>query len=76
MDEATAFFGKRTYVLDAYDRYANPEANCLLQRIEDYKGTVVVTTNHSENMNSAFTHLMDVVVWFPLADLDGRHKLS
>jgi SpoVK/Ycf46/Vps4 family AAA+-type ATPase len=47
-----------------------------VQRIEDYKGTVVLTTNHRENMNSAFTHLMDVIVWFPLPDLEERHKLS
>jgi SpoVK/Ycf46/Vps4 family AAA+-type ATPase len=76
LDEATAFFGKRTYVLDAYDRYANPEANCLLQRIEDYRGTVVLTTNHRENMNFAFTHLMDVVFRFSLPDSEERHKLS
>ena len=33
-DEADALFGRRTDVKDAHDRYANAEADYLLQRLE------------------------------------------
>lgn len=38
LDEADALFGKCTEVTDSYDRYANIEANYLLQRKEEYRG--------------------------------------
>ena len=44
-DEADALFGKRSEVKDSHDRYANIEVNHLLQRMEDYRGVAVLTTN-------------------------------
>lgn len=44
-DEADALFGKRSEVKDSHDRYANIEVNFLLQKIEEYSGLVVLTTN-------------------------------
>lgn len=41
-DEADALFGKRTDVKDAHDRYSNAEVSYLFQRIESYKGTVII----------------------------------
>ena len=41
-DEADALFGKRTNVKDAHDRYANEEIAYLLQRIESFKGIVLL----------------------------------
>jgi SpoVK/Ycf46/Vps4 family AAA+-type ATPase len=43
-DEADALFGKRTEVKDAHDRFANQEISYLLQRIESYRGVVIVAT--------------------------------
>ncbi len=43
-DEADALFGKRTEVKDSHDRYANIEVSYLLQRIEKYRGAVIVAT--------------------------------
>jgi SpoVK/Ycf46/Vps4 family AAA+-type ATPase len=43
-DEADALFGKRTDVKDAHDRFANAETACLLQRIEQYRGLVVLVS--------------------------------
>ena len=37
-DEADTLSGKRGKVKDARDRYANMEANYLLQRLEDLPG--------------------------------------
>lgn len=41
-DEADALFGKRTDVKDSHDRYANEEIAYLLQRIESFKGIVLL----------------------------------
>ncbi|MCK7496544.1 MAG: hypothetical protein MZW92_40755 [Comamonadaceae bacterium] len=48
----------------ANDRYANLETNYLLQRLENYQGIVLVTTNLAENIDRAFQRRMDVVVPF------------
>jgi SpoVK/Ycf46/Vps4 family AAA+-type ATPase len=63
-DEADALFGKRSEVKVSHDRYANIEIGYLLQRLENYQGIVVVTTNAGENIDSAFQRRMDVVVSF------------
>lgn len=41
-DEADALFGKRTDVKDVHDRYANEQIAYLLQRIESFKGIVLL----------------------------------
>ena len=64
LDEGDALLGNRTEVKSANDRYANLETNYLLQRLENYQGIVVVTTNLGENIDSAFQRRMDVVVPF------------
>lgn len=48
-DEADAFFGKRSDVRDSHDRYANIEVAYLLQRIEKYRGVVILATNISQD---------------------------
>jgi SpoVK/Ycf46/Vps4 family AAA+-type ATPase len=42
VDEADALFGKRTTVRDLHDHYSNQEINYLIQRIEAYKGKVII----------------------------------
>jgi hypothetical protein len=64
LDEGDALLGSRTEVRSANDRYANLETNYLLQRLENYQGIVVVTTNLGDNIDSAFQRRMDVVVPF------------
>ena len=44
-DEADALFGKRSEVKDSHDKYANIEVSYLLQRMEAYRGTVIVATS-------------------------------
>lgn len=53
-DEADALFGKRSEVTDAKDKYANTEVSYLLQRMEEYTGIVLMTTNLASNIDSAF----------------------
>src|SRR5690606_26138790 len=79
LDEGDALMTRRTDVNNANDRYANLETNYLLQRLETYEGIVVITTNASQRIDTAFLRRMDVVVEFPLPDalerwlLWGRH---
>jgi hypothetical protein len=52
-DEADALFGTRTDAKDAQDRYANLDAAALLQRIEDYDGIAILTTNLTHDLDAA-----------------------
>jgi hypothetical protein len=63
-DEGDALLTRRTSVSSSNDRYANMETNFLLQRIESFGGIVLVTTNASELIDSAFQRRMDVLVDF------------
>jgi ATP-dependent 26S proteasome regulatory subunit len=74
-DEADALFGKRSDVKDAHDRYANVEVSYLLQRMEQFEGLAVLTTNLRSNVDEAFTRRLDAVVDFPLPDEDDRRRL-
>jgi len=53
-DEADAIFGKRSEVKDARDRYANVEVAYLLQRMEQFGGLAILTTNLRANVDEAF----------------------
>ncbi len=53
-DEADALLGKRSEVKDARDRYANTEVAYLLQRMEEYKGIVLMATNQAGSIDAAF----------------------
>jgi len=64
-DEADALFGKRTSVKDSHDRYANQEISYLLQRVEDYPGLSILSTNLKGSIDSAFVRRFQAVVHFP-----------
>ncbi len=61
-DEADALFQKRTDVKNAHDRYANLDVSDLLQRVQRYKGLVIMTTNLEGNLDAPFLHSVHVVV--------------
>ena len=52
-DEADALFGKRSDVKDSHDRFANLEANDLLQRLETFDGIAVLAVKESESIDAA-----------------------
>jgi SpoVK/Ycf46/Vps4 family AAA+-type ATPase len=74
-DEADALFGRRSEVKDAHDRYANIEISYLLQKIEEYAGVVILASNLSHNIDSAFARRMNYVVEFPMPDEARRERL-
>ncbi|WFE93022.1 ATP-binding protein [Micromonospora sp. WMMD987] len=63
-DEADALFGRRSEVRDSHDRYANIEVSYLLQRMEQYRGVAVLTTNMRTAIDPAFLRRLRVVVPF------------
>ncbi len=67
-DEADALFGKRTDVRDAHDRYANLEVGYLLERIEAYRGLVILATNNRANLDKALVSQCRYVLDFPRRD--------
>jgi len=74
-DEADAIFGERSEVSDAQDRYANVEVNYLLQRIEEYDGIVLLTTNYEQNIDDAFHRRIDATITFTRPDEDARRAI-
>ncbi len=74
-DEADALLGKRSEVKDAHDRYANLEIAFLLQKMEDYNGVSILTTNLRHNLDDAFTRRIRFIVEFPFPDEDNRRQL-
>ena len=74
-DEGDALFGKRTQVKDAHDRYANQEVSYLLQKVEDYSGLVVLSTNIKTNIDEAFTRRFQSIIRFPMPNAELREQL-
>jgi hypothetical protein len=74
-DEADVLFAKRTEVKDAHDRYANVEVAYLLQRMEDYDGLAILTTNLKQNIDPAFLRRLRFVIDFQMPDADCREQI-
>jgi adenylate kinase family enzyme len=74
-DEADALFGKRTATNTSNDRYANQEVAYLLQRIEDFPGTVILASNLKSNIDEAFSRRFQSVVYFPMPTREQRLEL-
>jgi hypothetical protein len=74
-DEADALFGQRTRVDSAHDRYANQEVSYLLQRIEDFAGVVILSSNLRVNIDEAFLRRFQSVIAFPMPKAAERQRL-
>ena len=74
-DEADSFFGKRTDVKEANDRFANAQTNYLLQRIETFDGITLLTSNSRSRFDAAFTRRLDAIIEFSLPGPEERRAL-
>lgn len=74
-DEADALFGKRTSTQTSNDRHANQEVAYLLQRIEDFPGTVILATNLRSNIDEAFSRRFQSIVYFAVPGEERRCEL-
>lgn len=74
-DEADALFAKRTTVTSSNDRHSNREVNFLLQRMEQYRGISILTSNMAGSLDEAFQRRIRFKVHFPLPDAELREQL-
>ncbi|HET8782135.1 MAG TPA: AAA family ATPase [Pyrinomonadaceae bacterium] len=74
-DEADALFGKRSAVNDAHDRYANVEISYLLQKMEQYEGITILTSNLRGNIDEGFWRRLAFTVHFPFPETDTRLEI-
>jgi len=74
-DEADTLFGRRSEVKDSHDRYANLEVGYLLQRMEQFRGLAILTTNARGALDQAFLRRLHAVVTFPYPDVEARVRL-
>jgi len=74
-DEADSLFSKRVSASSSNDRYANQEVSYLLQRIEDYPGVVILSTNLRTNLDEAFTRRFQSMIYFPIPGPPERLRL-
>ena len=74
-DEADSLFAKRTEVKSSVDRYANLEVNYLLQRMEQFNGITILTTNLDSSIDDAFRRRISFRVNFPFPEIEDRKQL-
>ena len=77
-DEADALFSKRTEVKGANDKYANQETAFLLQRLEQFKGAVILATNvqnFTQSFDKAFHRRIRKIVPFDFPDEEQRNQI-
>jgi hypothetical protein len=74
-DEAEALFGRRTEAHTATDRSANQQIAYLLQRLEDFPGIVILSTNQRGHMDEAFARRFQSTIHFPMPDAAARLAL-
>jgi hypothetical protein len=74
-DEADALFGKRSEVKDSHDRHANIEVSYLLQRLEEYRGLSILTTNLRNNIDPAFLRRLRFIIDFDFPSRPERERI-
>ena len=74
-DEADALFGKRGEVTEGRDRYANMEVAYILQRIEQFEGIVILSTNFYNNIDKAFLRRMKYTLKYQMPDEAIRRSI-
>lgn len=74
-DEAESIFGRRGEIQQGSDRYANLEVGYLLQRVEQFKGIVVLASNLKDEIDEAFIRRFQIILHFPRPQMDERLRL-
>jgi SpoVK/Ycf46/Vps4 family AAA+-type ATPase len=74
-DEADALFGKRSKVKDSHDHHANIAISYLLQRIESYRGLVILETSRKKDLDDAFLRRLRFIVEFPFPQKVERAEI-
>jgi len=67
-DEADALFSKRSQIESSHDKNANMGVSFLLQRMETYKGLLLLSTNFKSNIDDAFLRRFHSIIEFSMPD--------
>ena len=74
-DEADSLFSKRTEVKSSNDRYANLAVNYLLQRLEQYTGVAILTTNRPASLDEALQRRLTLHLHLEIPEAPERERL-
>jgi SpoVK/Ycf46/Vps4 family AAA+-type ATPase len=74
-DESDIIFGKRTQVCDSKDRRANLLTGFLLQRIKNFDGVSILTSNRKTDIDTAMLRRFDSIIDFRLPNLAERKEI-
>jgi ATP-dependent 26S proteasome regulatory subunit len=74
-DEADSLFAKRTEVKSSNDRYGNLAVNYLLQRLEQYTGVAILTTNKEAALDEALQRRLSLHLHLEIPEADERERL-
>lgn len=74
-DEADALFGARIQTESSNDMFANQQVSYLLQRIEDFNGVVILSSNMKNNIDKAFIRRFETMVHFGMPGTEERRRL-
>lgn len=74
-DEADSLFGKRGEVQDSHDSHKNFQIGYLLQRMENFNGLAILTTNMKNAIDKAFERRIRFSVNFERPNLQHRRKI-
>jgi hypothetical protein len=59
-----AILGKRAETTDSHERFANIDVNYFLQRLEEYSGMVILTTNYKKPLDEMVMQKLQFLVKF------------
>jgi AAA+ superfamily predicted ATPase len=74
-DEADSLFAKRTEVKTSNDRYGNLAVNYLLQRLEQYEGVAILTTNKDAQLDEALQRRLSMHLHLEIPEVPERKRL-
>jgi len=74
-DEADSLFAKRTEVKSSNDRYGNLAVNYLLQRLEQYSGVAILTTNKEASIDEAVQRRLSLHLHLEIPEVEERERL-
>ena len=74
-DEAESLFSKRNNSSQGNDKYANQQVGFLLQKIEDFEGVCILSTNLKHAMDEAFLRRFHLFIYFEKPDYFQREEI-
>ncbi len=75
LNEADQLLSVRSSVERSVDRMYNQMQNILLERLEEFEGILIATTNLVDNLDPAFSRRLDLKIELPRPGVEARRRL-